>query len=57
MLERGAKKMDAPIKDYDLWMAWVKDADGNAVEIMRPLPDEIVETALQSGQLFDGTKE
>jgi len=53
-LDRGAENMADPVKDYGIWIAWVKDADGSDVEIMDPIPDQIIEEALRTGKPFDG---
>ena len=53
VLKLGAKAMAAPVEDYGVEMAWVNDADGNDVEIMSPIPDEIILSVLQGGEPFD----
>lgn len=55
-LTRGAKEMAAPVEDYGVQMAWVNDADGNDVEIMSPIPDEIILNVLQGGEPFDAMR-
>ena len=52
-LQRGAQQMDAPIQDYTVWIAWVKDADGNDVEIMNRFPNDRLMKAFQSGVPVD----
>jgi catechol 2,3-dioxygenase-like lactoylglutathione lyase family enzyme len=37
--QRGAPNMADPVQAYGMWIAWLKDADGNDVEIMNPLPE------------------
>jgi catechol 2,3-dioxygenase-like lactoylglutathione lyase family enzyme len=49
VLEKGAQNMDAPVRAYDNWLAWVKDADGNDVEIMNPFPPDALLKARQTG--------
>ncbi len=53
-LDRGAQNMEAPVEQLGMWIAWLKDADGNDVEIMSPTPAEIIEEALRTGEPFDG---
>ena len=55
-LTRGAKEMAALEEGYGVQMAWVNDADGNDVEIMSPIPDEIILNVLQGGEAFDAMK-
>lgn len=54
-IERGAENMAEPVHEYGMWIAWVRDADGNDVEIMNPMPDALVEMALQGDQPIDLT--
>jgi catechol 2,3-dioxygenase-like lactoylglutathione lyase family enzyme len=54
-LDRGAEKMAEPVQEYGMWIAWVRDADGNDLEIMGAIPDEIVQEALRTGTPYDGT--
>ncbi|MGZ0219416.1 MAG: hypothetical protein ACKVIY_10425, partial [Acidimicrobiales bacterium] len=35
--------------EYDSTIAWLYDADGTHVELMSPVPDEMMETALTTG--------
>jgi catechol 2,3-dioxygenase-like lactoylglutathione lyase family enzyme len=49
VVERGAPKMDEPVRAYDNWLSWVHDADGNDVEIMNPFPGDLLLNALQTG--------
>jgi len=53
LLERGAKNMAAPVKGYGVQMAWVNDQDGVDVELMSPIPDEIITKVLHGGEPFD----
>jgi len=48
-LARGAPNAAAPVQAYGTRLAWVKDADGNDVEIMNPYPAERLRAALVSG--------
>jgi catechol 2,3-dioxygenase-like lactoylglutathione lyase family enzyme len=54
-VQRGAKKMAEPAQEYGMWIAWLHDADGNDLEIMNPVPDALVEMALQSEDPLDLT--
>ncbi|MBL7063402.1 MAG: VOC family protein [Anaerolineae bacterium] len=49
-IERGVEGGAAPIvyEKYGIRVAWLKDADGNDVEIMDPIPDNFLEMALQA---------
>ncbi len=42
-MDNGAENFIKPYKEYGGEIAWVRDADGNDIEIMSPFPDEIVE--------------
>jgi len=53
-LGRGAKNMADPVDGYGLCIAWLRDADGNDVEIMSTIPAQLVEDSLKSGQPYDG---
>ncbi|MFC2031227.1 VOC family protein [Chloroflexota bacterium] len=53
-LDRGAQNMTPPAKELGMWIAWLNDADDNDVEIMNPIPAEIVEEAVRTGQPVDG---
>jgi catechol 2,3-dioxygenase-like lactoylglutathione lyase family enzyme len=55
-LERGAKNMADPVEEYGMQIAWVHDQDGNDVEIMNPIPKEIVDIVLQGGEPLNGTQ-
>jgi catechol 2,3-dioxygenase-like lactoylglutathione lyase family enzyme len=51
LLKRGAKKVADPVSGYSVgYMAWIADPDGIDVEIMSPIPANIVEEALRSGK-------
>ena len=52
VVAKGGENVTAPVCEYDSWISWVKDADGIDVEIMTPLPDDVVAEALRSGQPF-----
>jgi catechol 2,3-dioxygenase-like lactoylglutathione lyase family enzyme len=54
-VQRGAEKMAEPAQEYGTWIAWVRDADGNDLEIMNPIPDALLEVALQSEEPLDLT--
>ena len=54
-VQRGARKMAGPAQEYGMWIAWLHDADGNDLEIMNPIPDAILETALKSEDPLDLT--
>jgi catechol 2,3-dioxygenase-like lactoylglutathione lyase family enzyme len=53
-LERGAKNLADPVHEYGMEIAWVYDQDGNDVEIMNPIPEEIVDIVLQGGEPLNG---
>jgi catechol 2,3-dioxygenase-like lactoylglutathione lyase family enzyme len=54
-LARGAVPVDEPAQAYGNWLAWLRDADGNDVEIMGPLSPEVISDALRTGVPFDST--
>jgi catechol 2,3-dioxygenase-like lactoylglutathione lyase family enzyme len=54
-VRRGVEKMAEPAQEYGTWIAWVRDADGNDLEIMNPIPEALVETALHSEEPVDLT--
>jgi len=51
-LDSGAENMMDPYDAYGATIAWIKDADGNDIELMTPIPEEIVRTALETGKPF-----
>ncbi|MBL7063404.1 MAG: hypothetical protein ISS49_04245 [Anaerolineae bacterium] len=54
-VERGVENGADPIEyeKYGVWVAWLKDTDGNYVEIMDPIPDALIEIVLQGGEPFN----
>jgi methylmalonyl-CoA/ethylmalonyl-CoA epimerase len=52
---RGGTRVEEPVHAYGNWIAWLRDADGNDVEIMGPVPPEIVLEAMRTGVPFDST--
>jgi catechol 2,3-dioxygenase-like lactoylglutathione lyase family enzyme len=55
-IDLGAEKMTEPFEDYGVQIAWVRDHDGNDVEIMNPIPAEIIEVVLQGGEPLNGAQ-
>lgn len=55
-LDRGAESMADPVEEYGLQIAWVRDADGNDVEIMNPIPEDIINAALEGGVAINGAE-
>jgi catechol 2,3-dioxygenase-like lactoylglutathione lyase family enzyme len=51
LLEKGVQKIADPVYEYGLWMGWLKDPDGIEIEIMSPIPAEILTNTLQGGQV------
>ena len=49
-VEAGIEAGEAPrlYEEYGVWVSWLKDPDGNDVEIMDPLPDDFVRMALEA---------
>lgn len=45
-VRRGATAAAEPYRDYGSWISWLKDPDGNDVELMSPIPEAIVHLAL-----------
>lgn len=55
-LERGSREMQAPprlslapYQDYGTEMCWVQDADGNDLELMKPIPKVALQRAFETG--------
>jgi len=46
-IDKGAKKFLEPVEEYGTCIAWVRDPDGNDVEIMRPFSEDQTETFLE----------
>lgn len=42
-LDKGAKNFIEPYEEYGIEIAWIRDADGNDIEIMNPFPQELVD--------------
>ena len=55
-LERGAKNMAKPVEEYGVQIAWVRDGDGNDVEIMNPIPEDVINIALEGGEAINGAQ-
>ncbi len=45
-MDRGATNFIKPYQEYGGDLAWLRDADGNDIEIMNPIPKEVVEMIL-----------
>lgn len=56
-LQRGIQKMESPVKDYTVWMAWVNDPDGNDIEIMNRFSTDLILDAFNTGVPVDLLKE
>jgi catechol 2,3-dioxygenase-like lactoylglutathione lyase family enzyme len=46
-IDKGARKFLEPVDEYGLCLAWVRDPDGNDVEIMSPFTEAQIHTILQ----------
>jgi catechol 2,3-dioxygenase-like lactoylglutathione lyase family enzyme len=51
---RGALQETPPARELGTWIAWLKDADGNDVEIMGIMPSRLLAEALRTGRYIDG---
>lgn len=49
-LGKGAVKFIEPVEEYGLYIAWVRDPDGNDVEILSPFSEQQLEAILQGGE-------
>ncbi len=56
VIQRGGKNAGAPARYHGTWMAWVKDSDGNDIEIMQPIPKFVIDMAIERGQVLNGFK-
>lgn len=43
---RGVVSATNPYRDYGSWISWLKDFDGNDIELLSPIPESVVTTAL-----------
>ena len=46
-IDKGAENFIAPYEEYGGEIAWLRDADGNDIEIMSPFPQEFVDMILK----------
>jgi len=52
LVARGAPSEASPYRDYGSWIAWLKDPSGNDIELMSPIPESVIEFALESDEPF-----
>jgi hypothetical protein len=53
---RGSVQVEAPIEAYDNCLAWLRDADGNDIEVMGAVPPETILEAIRMGVPYDSTR-
>ena len=51
-LDEGAQNFVDPYFDYGVNIAWIRDPDGNDIEIMDPIPEDLVRKVLETGEPF-----
>jgi catechol 2,3-dioxygenase-like lactoylglutathione lyase family enzyme len=56
VIQKGGENASVPTRYNGTWMAWVKDIDGNDIEIMQPIPKFVIDIAIERGQGLNGTK-
>jgi catechol 2,3-dioxygenase-like lactoylglutathione lyase family enzyme len=52
LVGRGAPSEATPYRDYGSWIGWLKDPNGNDIELMSPIPQSVIEFALESDEPF-----
>jgi hypothetical protein len=56
VIQKGGKNAGVPTRYHGTWMAWVKDTNGNDLEIMQPIPKFVIDIAIERGQGLNGSK-
>jgi catechol 2,3-dioxygenase-like lactoylglutathione lyase family enzyme len=56
VIQKGGKNAGVPTRYHGTWMAWVKDINGNDLEIMQPIPKFVIDIAIERGQGLNGSK-
>ncbi len=51
-LERGAENFVDPYFAYGVNIAWIRDPDGNDIEIMDPIPPDLIKEVLATGEPY-----
>jgi len=51
LVDKGIQPAVSPTSERGLFMGWLKDPNGIDIEIMAPLPTDILSVALQNGQV------
>jgi catechol 2,3-dioxygenase-like lactoylglutathione lyase family enzyme len=49
-LAKGAENFIEPYEEYGIEIAWIRDADGNDIEIMSPFPQELIDAIVNGAE-------